>query len=193
MSLPTSKEAEKLNALFQDIDITHIDAIEFTPKNLPSFTLNTDNIKKITLYITQKLHKNTFSPRELQNAFDYLSKNIVSVMRKEEYDIVIGEIMSFIEFGWSVKIIEKNISKKHENTFNPIYYFFGTVLKVIAALIIIFIGAWITCGGNLILWQMLDGPGEDFYPLLYVLWAIELILILYFTNRYIFGSQKEKK
>lgn len=99
MSLPTSKEAEKLNALFQDIDITHIDAIEFTPKNLPSFTLNTDNIKKITLYITQKLHKNTFSPRELQNAFDYLSKNIVSVMRKEEYDIVIGEIMSFIEFG----------------------------------------------------------------------------------------------
>lgn len=116
MVIKNNKETEKINALFQNIDISHVSAVEFSPKNLPSFTLDTDNIKKITLYITEKLHKNTFSPRELQKAFDYLSKNIISVMKKEEYDVVIGEIMSFIEFGGTVKLLSKNQINKTEIT-----------------------------------------------------------------------------
>ena len=62
-------ESQKLQKILLDIDVSDIESVEFFPTNGKSFLLDTNNIKKLTRYITKKLEKKFFLPHELDKTY----------------------------------------------------------------------------------------------------------------------------
>ena len=93
-----------LSSILSQVDISNITSVTFLPKIWQAFIIKTPNIKRLAVYITNKLGKNTFEGEELRKAFDYVVKNISSDLSKRDFDLVTGKIEEFVKSGGDVKI-----------------------------------------------------------------------------------------
>lgn len=99
-----SSESTKLMHTLYEIDITNIDSISFTINNWWQFIVKTENIKRLTLYIVQKMGKTIFNPEELRKIYDYVIAHIDSSIDTTSYNLIVGKMNEFIREGWTVAI-----------------------------------------------------------------------------------------
>ena len=99
-----SSESTKLMHTLYEIDITNIDSIKFTINNWWQFIVKTENIKRLTLYIVEKMGKTTFDPEELRKIYDYAIIHIDSSIDTTSYNLIVGKMNEFVREGWTVAI-----------------------------------------------------------------------------------------
>ncbi len=99
-----SKQALELISTLSQVDISNIASITFIPTNWQGFSIKTPNIKKLAIYITDKLGKTTFGSEELRKAFDHVVANISSDLSKTDFNLIQGKISEFVRSGGEVKI-----------------------------------------------------------------------------------------
>lgn len=92
-----SAESQELQEILSEINVSDIASVEFVPADGESFRLDTDNIKKLTRYITTKLEKEYFQPHELDKTYGYVIDNLYTDLPKEEYAAIRKQMKIFIE------------------------------------------------------------------------------------------------
>ncbi len=101
-----SKESQKLMETLALVDISHIESVIAIPKIGEMFTLKTDNMKRLFVYITTLMKKTEFEPEELRWAFIHVSTYIRSSVSVEEFDSIKAKWERFVTGGGKL-IIEK--------------------------------------------------------------------------------------
>ncbi len=101
-----SKESQELMNTLALVDISHIESVIAIPKIGEMFTLKTDNMKRLFVYITTLMKKSEFEPEELRWAFNHVSTYIRSSVSVEEFDNIKAKWDRFVT-GWGKLIIEK--------------------------------------------------------------------------------------
>lgn len=86
----------------------NIESVIFLWTNGAIFSSETENIKRLTLYITKKLQKTHFAPEELRKVYNHVHQHIASHLTPVELDIVSKKIEQFIQEGGEVKIVTRN-------------------------------------------------------------------------------------
>lgn len=98
-----AENTDLMNTLSQ-VDISKVSSVTFLPSNWVWFTIKTPNIKRLAVYITEKMAKTIFEHDELRKAFDYVVMNISSNLSKTDFTLVAGKINDFVKSGGEVKI-----------------------------------------------------------------------------------------
>lgn len=100
-------ESIDLMESLEKTDISDIQSIEFFPNEESAFVLQTENIKRLTLYIIEKLGKNKFEPNELNWAYEHIKKYLIS--NETTWTILesINLMESFVRKWWEIKIVKK--------------------------------------------------------------------------------------
>lgn len=92
-----SAESQELQEILSNIDVSDIESVEFFPTNGESFRLDTENIKKLTRYITTKLEKEYFQPHELDLTYGYVIDHLYSEISEDKYAEIQKQMKLFIE------------------------------------------------------------------------------------------------
>ncbi len=103
-----SYETIELMKNLESVDISNIESVVFTWSSGTLFSSETENIKRLTLYITNKLQKTHFAPEELRKVYNHVHQHIASHLTPVELDIVSKKIEQFIQEGGEVKIVTRN-------------------------------------------------------------------------------------
>ena len=107
-----SAESQELQEILSNIDVSDIESVEFFPTNGESFRLDTENIKKLTRYITTKLEKEYFQPHELDLTYGYVIDHLYSEISEDKYAEIQKQMKLFIEQWWSVGIHTQTVWEK---------------------------------------------------------------------------------
>lgn len=102
-------ERAELARILDSTDVSEIELIRFFPKDMPMFQSDTENIKKLALYISKSLKKKEFAPHELDSAFQFVTAHLESRLASTEYASLHEKLSLFVERGGRVEIIEKSI------------------------------------------------------------------------------------
>ncbi len=92
-----SAESQELQEILSKIDVSDIASVEFVPADGESFRLDTDNIKKLTRYITTKREKEYFLPHELDKTYGYVIDHLYTDISEDKYAEIRKQMKVFIE------------------------------------------------------------------------------------------------
>jgi hypothetical protein len=88
----------------------NIESVIFLWTNGAIFSSETENIKRLTLYIINKLQKTHFAPEELRKVYNHVHNYIASNLPPTEFEILSKKIEQFVREGGEVKIVTHNNS-----------------------------------------------------------------------------------
>ena len=89
------------------ISIEEYSGVVFSGNGIDTFTMKRANIIRIALYLTHKLEKTEFAPKELIPFLEEIEKHITTSLPKAEQTRVIGRIHSWMELGGKVEFMKK--------------------------------------------------------------------------------------
>ena len=92
-----SAESQELQEILSKIDVSDIASVEFFPVDGESFRLDTDNIKKLTRYITTKHEKEYFQPYELDKTYGYIIDHLYTEISDDKYADIRKQMKVFVE------------------------------------------------------------------------------------------------
>ena len=88
----------------------NIESVIFLWTNGTIFSSETENIKRLVIYITSKLKKTVFAPEELRKIYNHVHNYIASNLPPTEFEILSKKIEQFVREGGEVKIVTHNNS-----------------------------------------------------------------------------------
>lgn len=104
-----SPESQELTSILANTDVSDIHSVLFTPLNWQAFRLETENIRKLSVYITNKLGKTEFGPGELDRAFGFVIQNLHSTLEPREYEEIKEKILWFVQNWGKVEFTKNSI------------------------------------------------------------------------------------
>lgn len=93
-----------LHRSINKVDISLTEEIQFYPNWSQSFSIQTDNVKKIVTYITIQLQKNEFAPEEMRWIFNHIKMYLKSDEDIKIKEVLYEQIDSFVRLWWKVII-----------------------------------------------------------------------------------------
>ncbi len=103
-----SPETLDLMQSLESMDIGNIESVVFLGANGTIFSSETENIKRLVVYITDKLKKIVFAPEELRKIYHHVYSYIVSNLPPTEFETLSKKIEQFVQEGGEVKIVTRN-------------------------------------------------------------------------------------
>lgn len=105
-----SPETLDLMKSLESMDIGNIESVVFLGANGTIFSSETENIKRLVVYITGKLKKTVFAPEELQKIYNHVHSYITPNLSSTEFETLSKKIEQFVREGGEVKIVTRNTS-----------------------------------------------------------------------------------
>jgi hypothetical protein len=99
---PVEKKIDTLNDRVSSIDIGNVTKVIFDICTKEKITIESKNLIKIAKLVVNKMKKNIFEPKELQNIYEYVVSNYKSELSPEDYKKILQIMKDFVEFGGEV-------------------------------------------------------------------------------------------
>ena len=104
--LSSDDSTQELNETIEEIDTSDMQSVVFKPNVWKWFTTKSQNLMKITRFVLNDKLNAHFKAGELEEEYDYISKNYKSMLSKVERDRVEKALKSFVEV-WGEVIIKQ--------------------------------------------------------------------------------------
>ncbi|MBX9809742.1 hypothetical protein K2X92_05120 [Candidatus Gracilibacteria bacterium] len=98
-----------LEGILAKVNIADVDSVHFVEnKSGKVYSIQLESIKRIAQYLIEKSGKNTFIANELLQEKEFLIQNYESQLSKNDYELLINTLSSWIENGGTVEIIKNH-------------------------------------------------------------------------------------
>lgn len=92
----------------KDIMVSEFSGVSFISTSWETFTVKRVGVIRLAKYITDTLKRANFAPNELISSYEFVMKNMVSVLPKNVLDNLLGKFQKWIKEGGKIEFIQKS-------------------------------------------------------------------------------------